>query len=482
MPPQQEHFQLPDSAVTYQSLSHQPLDNSVNLSSTDLTLPEVNNEDFMAFIDQLTASSDSGTDNNHVLGLNTSSETISDHALATPDLPLESQQPFDMVDYPTSTMAEMGMDHPSSAMLDGIDTDFMAILTDALATGGFQSPGPGIALPTVPPVPMSQQHVSAQRPSSQQSIHQPSASMYGATPQSNTLHQVSQAQSRSSSISQQNNMPAPHLVAGEDTGFAINLADPYSFRQREVNRAAWAEPAPVVSHQLPPQYTARLQQMLGGNPVFARQASGHNAQHGGSGENRNGTESGNMIDLSKPLNPTDVERILRALQDQQAHPGAPANGQTPKSGPTLPVGGQVHGTQSRPQDHRASQPNVHYIPTPPLPQFRPMPPQPPLQQQQQQGQGYRDIPPTSYASSEDLFNKFMLANAGLDHSSHIDVGAGGMGMGLNMNDLEQGGMGMGMNPAMGYQGPWAPNGGVDTEGEGSYSQWFQHLTTKGTGI
>ena len=108
------------------------------------------------------------------------------------------------------------------------------------------------------------------------------------------------------------------------------------------------EPEPVFEH-LPLQSTAFLQQLFASNPSFAiglanggvggepAQAApnGPNGPNGPSASTAPNVDSSsssksanpNVIDLSKPLNASDVERIMRALQEQQARLSQAEQGQ-----------------------------------------------------------------------------------------------------------------------------------------------------------
>ena len=472
-----EQFQLPDSALGYQTLS-QPLLDSAVTNSTEMSLPEVNDDDFMAYINQLTASTDSSTGHGGLFAQASSSEGSLDQTLETPDLAFDGQQPFNMMDFTTSTAPGTGLDESITAGLEGMDQDFLAMLSDALGSGVDQSNVPSLpVLPSVPPVSIPQQ-ISSQRPQSQQSMYGPPPSV----PPPSHLMQNSQPQSRSTSVSQQPSRP--NFTSAEDSGFAVGLADAFVHRSVEASRAAWAEPAPPVYHQLPPQYTAMLQHMLGNNPAFGvPQPTHETGDSNGGGTNSDAGRAmptDNMIDLSKPLNSADVERILRALQDQQADPTSSANGQMPKSVLTPPVGphqGGIQSASSRTPSNRQSLSEGTFNPSPSLP--------PQYQQPQQQGLGYSDLSANRSESPQELYHKYMLANTGIGQSTLNQSGTIGNGMGLDVNGLNHGGMAM--HPPMGYPGHWSPNvgmpeGGDGTNAEDQYGKWFQHLTTKSLGI
>jgi hypothetical protein len=144
----------------------------------------------------------------------------------------------------------------------------------------------------------------------------------------------------------------------------------------------------------------------------------------------------NLIDLSKPLDAGDVERILRALQDQQNQPGP---------------------TQQQPQ-------SISHPPRPPMSmhqqqQHHQMPPQMMLPQHMPQYTMQQPPPPPQ----DDLFDKFMLdpspsapetngQSAGFDFNQ--------MYGGINPNHVHSS-MGMQMNGGNGQNGSGNGQSGGD---------------------
>ena len=457
---QQDSFQLSDPSPSYRE--------SDESTSKDMQLPDVDNDDFMAFINQLTASTDRNIENHGLFAPTTSSESSSDQALETPDITYDGQQPFDLMDFSSSSMSGSGMDGTSTSGLGEMNTDFIAMLTNALGSDGSQPTASDSSVPAVSHIQAPQQQMLSQRPQSQQSMHRSSASMYGPIPPPAQLnpHHSSHLPTQTGSNSQARNDQPLAYTAQEDTGFAVGLVEPFVFRQVEASRAAWSEPVTQISHQLPPQYTAMLQQMLGSNPAFGTQPpSPHNEFEGNGLAN-----AGNMIDLSKPLNPTDVERILRALQDQQADPShrgeMSKHVQTPSIG-ALPNGPLSNGSQPAPTgaQNRHAQPDTQYGPPPSLmPYF--------TQPHQQPGTGYADIPPNAFATPEDFFNRYILAQAHINQQGH--------GSNPSLGDMDGMGRGMeqGMPSSIDYMTPWPPSLPADGEVQDQYAMYL----AKGSGL
>lgn len=326
----------PDFSVN-NSFFQQPFDPNLDQiyappSANDNTEDYVMDDELIAFINQFTA--ENGDSGMNFAQPPSSSEGSVDQPLVTPDMSFDNT--FDLA----GNGSQGGRSNGTSMDATNAEQDFFTMLSNAMQntsnnTSMPQSyPQPTSSAPngTIPP----SQHINAhsqQMPPMQQPV--PSQN---PDPWSSTLMQ----QRRSGDISNQaqplglgvrsplhlGDETDPNNQAVDNTGFAVALIDLFVGQQNMANASASQEQAPApIYRQLPPQQTAYLQQMLGANPAFSPSPDPSDSLK------VQQPPASNMIDLSKPLNAHDVERILKALQDQQAKTAtSPSNESTNGNG------------------------------------------------------------------------------------------------------------------------------------------------------
>jgi hypothetical protein len=162
----------------------------------------------------------------------------------------------------------------------------------------------------------------------------------------------------------------------------------------------------------------------------------------------------NLIDLSKPLDAGDVERILRALQDQQSQqqqqqqPPQPQQQQQPPPPPQ-----QMQRPPLQMQLPHMSRPQMMLPQHPPMPQYNMQQPPPP--------------PP-----QDDLFDKFMLdpSPSAPETSTQSGFDFNQMYGGVNPNHVH---MSMLQQQASGMNGNGNPQNGVGNGQNGEQLTWEQ---------
>lgn len=360
----------------------------------------VMDDELLAFINQFTA------DNGSVgSGFNQppSSDGSIDQPLVTPDLSFDNQA-FDM-GHPN------GRSNGNSFDTTNADDDFFTLLNNAMQNNSTAGPSSQqYPQPYAQPVnanPVGQTMVQSQAPSAWPLVQAPHQN--GSMPQ-HTAAQVGMRSPLHLTGDTRN-----HDTDVDNTGFASGLVDLFVGQQLMANASAAQEQAPEpVYRQLPPQQTAFLQQMLGNDPQFAPTTANNNpAQQTGSDQGLS-----NMIDLSKPLNANDVERILRALQDQQAKT-------VPQTTPAPPnPSGQGLSMTDHPVQPSRQQQQQQLPPTRTQQQYQPQQQYiqpPPIQQSLKGGLGQPNLPVTNglsydmasmnpFGTTEDLFDKYLSHN------------------------------------------------------------------------
>jgi hypothetical protein len=309
-------------------------------------------DELLAFINSFTTEGESTSSHEPP----PSSEGSIDQPLVTPDLSFDAQS-FNL---PQSSRGPSNMTR-SSADVNSSDADFLAMLNSALLQGD--------AAPSASSQPQSFDHQGGGNDRGTSDIV---SNGNGDGKADDIGRPIQQSLSANGSLTWPminfqpvNGGPADLAVPPQlpglfrspldltqsqkqfDTGMAVTLPELMAGLGNAVYSSATQQPdqpPAAIYRQLPPLQTAYLQQMLGGNPEFAPPANPGQPQASTSSDAPPANQANNnMIDLSKPLNAHDVERILRALQDQQA-----------KSSPTPPPSMSMQPRQHHQQQQQPS--------------------------------------------------------------------------------------------------------------------------------
>ena len=467
LPSHQQSFQLSDSTASGGVSAGMALYNpalsdfgsesshTTNASSDpnlDPGLPELSDEAILAFINQFTAEGTAYSDQAP------SSESSLDPALATPEPNFEQGRPFENYTRGDPAIGSAGTGGDDG----GMDPEFLAMLTSAINSAG-QPSSQSLQAQQAQHQQQQQQQQQPQHGQQQSLQPHPQPTQHAFSHQQHTAvtpslfpepyslsssltfglqapSSIERGQTTASQLGLRSNLDlsVPPSQSNANIGLSVSLAEYLAAQQSQAHQQP-SDPEPIY-RQLPPQSTAFLQQVLGQNPSFP---AGPNGIDHGAGSSGHGLPSsnGNMIDLSKPLNSSDVERILRALQDQQAAQARQAaqNGQSSTAQKYQP---QPQSMQQRPHSQSGSRGLVQSDPV------------------QTNGLGHRlsnpdfqfghgtGFGPMAYGSQE-LMNRYMMSNG-------MGTGQSQDAMGMTMPIPVSAGGGD-VNAILGYGAPGMPD-------------------------
>lgn len=348
--------------------------------------------DLMAFINQITAQSDSR--DMPASAPPSSTEGSLDLPLITPDRSVDEHSFED-----SNARRSNGGSGVLSNDLSSIDSSLLSMFESVINTDSLQQSDPSMSDPASLP----QQTYSPLPHSTAYARYQMFADQYTPSLPTNA--------NRSASMNLGSRLDVYSPVDG---GFALSLSELLAGRQQDSaslpSQASKPEP---VYRQLPPD----LQRALGQNPALSSGRDIPSSQPSASPSHTPG--SSNLIDLSKPLNASDVERILRALQEQQARsspsgsaaPGESVSSQTSAANPGL---GNAMGSVSIPAPNPPSIPQSHSQAS-----------------QQPEGQIF-DVNFNPFTMDEDVLETYLRNNPGfasgppdLVSPQELDIGANG---------------------------------------------------------
>ena len=341
---------------------------AINIDSVNDDDEFVPDADLLAYINQLTSSS-AGTSDVSSIPTNYNFDFIN-------PFETQSQQQQQQQQQPQQSQSQMQQQQHQQQMMggmpnmNGLDTSNMDLglgMNGTISTGDFLSM-------------LNQMNGNQQQQQQQPNGHIPAPMSAG----------VNLTQSMSGLfLGQQQPQPSPQIV----------LPD----MQYDPQQPSSRDP-------IQPEYAAFMQQQ----PQQQQQFPFDQGQGQGQGQGKNMVNP-NLIDLSKPLNAEDVERILRALQDQQngsSNTTNNSNQQQPQQGPVstsmgigLPLPSMPMSQQQQQQQHgmRPSMQPPMMLPQHTQPNIPQLSPLEAIQQEHRRQQQHQQ-----QQQQDDLFDKFML--------------------------------------------------------------------------